>query len=76
MNEQRTDKKILAKGIRFIMFAMPLLFLGPAIIHSALKNKQHVAFYFVFALACLVCIGAVTLFYKGIQTIMKSLFGK
>ena len=76
MNEHRTDRKVLAKGIRFIMFAMPLLFLGPAIIHSALKNKQHPAFYIVFSLACLVCIGAVFLFYRGIQTIMKSLFGK
>ena len=39
-----TDKNILAKGIKYLSGALPLLFLGPIIINSAFKNQESPAF--------------------------------
>lgn len=69
-----TDKKILAKGIKFLSGALPLLFIGPVVINSSFKNKENPLYPFVLGLGILICGLAIFLIFKGINTIVKSLF--
>ena len=69
-----TNKELLAKGIKYLSGALPLLFIGPAIIHNAFMNKQNVWHYLVLGIGILICITAVYFMYLGLKTIMKSLF--
>ena len=75
MEEQQTDRKLLSKGVKYLMIALPLMFLGPIVIHSSLKNQAHPLFYPILILGCLICLSSMLLFFKGLKTIIKSLFG-
>ncbi|MEC4113590.1 DUF6095 family protein [Myroides pelagicus] len=76
MEQRHTDKKVLFKGVKYLAATFPMFFIGPVILNSSFKNQDHPLFYVIFGIGCLVCIGAMLLFFKGLQTIMKSLFGK
>lgn len=71
-----TDKKILQKGILYLSIAMPLLFLGPVVIHSAFKNQNHPLYFVVLGLGIVACLGAMMMLFLGIRKIMNSLFKK
>ncbi|MFD2891492.1 DUF6095 family protein [Flavobacterium chuncheonense] len=69
-----TNRKILAKGIRYLSGALPLLFIGPVVINSSFKNKENPLYPFVLGLGIIICAFAMYLIFKGINTIIKSLF--
>ncbi len=69
-----TNKNILSKGIKYLSGALPLLFIGPSIIYNAFINKQNVWHYLVLAIGIIACAAAMYLLYKGLKTIMNSLF--
>lgn len=71
-----TNKTVLNKGIQYMSWALPLLFIGPSIIYNAFINKQNGWHYLVLALGICICIGAVYLLFKGLSTIVKSMFDK
>ncbi len=71
----KTNRDVLAQGIKYMAWALPLLFIGPTVIYNAFINKQTNWHYLVLAIGIGVSIGAVYLAFKGLQTIMKSLFG-
>lgn len=71
-----TDKKILQKGILFLSIAMPLLFLGPVVIHSAFKNQEHPYYFLVLGFGILASLSAMLMLSLGIKKIMNSLFKK
>ena len=69
-----TDKNILAKGVKYLSGALPLLFLGPIIINSAFKNEKHPLYPYVLTLGIIIALVAMFLIYKGINTLVKSMF--
>ncbi|MFV8337761.1 DUF6095 family protein [Flavobacterium sp. LB3P21] len=69
-----TNKELLSKGIKYLAGALPLLFLGPAVIYNAFMNKQNVWHYLVLAIGIIACLAAMFLMYSGLKIIMKSLF--
>lgn len=69
-----TNKEILSKGIKYLAFALPLLFIGPSVIFSSFKNQQHPLYIPILGLGIIMCLLAIFLIFKGIQTIMRSLF--
>jgi hypothetical protein len=69
-----TDKSILAKGVKYLAGALPLLFLGPVVITSAFKNEKHPLYIYVLVLGILLALAAMFLIFKGINTVLKSLF--
>ncbi|MFV5702041.1 DUF6095 family protein [Flavobacterium sp. XS2P12] len=69
-----TNKELLSKGIKYLAGALPLLFLGPAVIYNAFMNQQNVWHYLVLAIGIIACIAAMYLMYLGLKIIMKSLF--
>jgi hypothetical protein len=71
-----TNKEDLSKCIKYITISLPCLFIGPAIIHFAFINKLQPLFYLILAIGIGICITAMVLLFKGLNTIMKSLFNK
>lgn len=69
-----TNKELLSKSIKYLAWALPLLFIGPSLIYNAFINKQNVWHYLVLGIGILVCIGAVYLMILGLKTMMRSLF--
>lgn len=69
-----TNKEILSKGIKYLLFALPLMFIGPSVIFSSFKNQEHPFYIPILGLGIIMCLSAIYLIFKGIQTIMKSLF--
>lgn len=74
MDRKHTNKVLLAKGIKFMAGALPLVFLGPVILFSSFKNQDHPWFIPILILGILALIGAIFLLFKGLNTIMKALF--
>ena len=71
-----TNKELLSKGIKYITISIPCLFIGPAVIHFAFINKLQPLYYLILAIGIGIGITAMVMLYKGLNTIMKSLFNK
>ena len=69
-----TDREVLSKGVQYLAWALPLMFIGPSVIYNAFINKNNVWHYLVLAIGIAICFGAVFLMFKGVQTIVKSMF--
>tara|TARA_R110000787_G_scaffold286385_1_gene404523 strand:- start:216 stop:443 length:228 start_codon:yes stop_codon:yes gene_type:complete len=74
MSQKHTDTKKLAKGIKYLAFTVPLLFLSPYLMSLSFLNKDNFTFYIFLVLGLIIGITAVYLCFKGINTIMKSMF--
>ncbi len=70
-----TNRELLGKGLKYLGWALPLMFIGPSVIYNAFINKQNVWHYLVLAVGIVASFFAVYLAFKGLNTIMKSLFG-
>jgi hypothetical protein len=68
-----TDKHILNAGLKKMAFALPLFFIGPALIYNAFQNQRNIWHYAVLAVGMAACIFAVLMAFKGLRMIMSSL---
>jgi hypothetical protein len=71
-----TNKLLLSKGIKFIAWALPLYFIGPSVIYNAFINKHTAWHYLVLGIGIIACFFAIFLTFKGLKTILNSLFDK
>lgn len=71
-----TDRKTLFKGIKTLVFALLSLFMGPILLSFAFKNSEKPLYIPLLIIGCLICAMAVYLLFKGINTIMSSMFNK
>ena len=69
-----TDKQTLNRGIVFMVCALPMMFIGPAVIHFAFINKQQPLHWTILIVGIAMCIGGVYLAFKGLIKITNSLF--
>ena len=70
-----TNREVLNKGIKFMAWALPMFFIGPSVIYNAFQNKDSNWYYVVLLVGVLICFGAVYFMFKGLNTIIKSMFG-
>jgi uncharacterized protein YybS (DUF2232 family) len=70
-----TNREILNKGIKYLSWALPLMFVGPTVIYNAFINKENSWHYVVLGVGIIACFFAVYLAFKGLNTIVKSMFG-
>ena len=71
-----TDKKKLARGIKYEVTALPLLLFSPILItigYKAIKLNNN---YIYLIAGVLMAIGAIVLGYLGIKIILDALFDK
>ena len=68
-----TNRQLLKLGIKYLAWALPLLFIGPGVVHMAFKNKQHLLFIPVLGMGIIISILAVVFVFRGIQTMVNSI---
>ena len=69
-----SKKKRLDKAIKYLIYALPMMFIGPAVIYNAFQNKENVWHYLVLAIGIVICLSAVVFLFKGVKNITDSLF--
>lgn len=75
METKRTDKDILLKGIKMLLLTALLMFVGPTLLYIGFSDKLSQIFSIAtIVLGFVACAGAVYLGFKGLKTIMKSMF--
>ena len=75
METKRTDKVILVRGLKLMAVSLVLMFAGPTLFYVVTTNKDKQFYEVLLAIAILICICAVVVAFKGLKTIMKSMFG-
>lgn len=74
VEEHKTDKDILAKGLKKMGLSLACMFLGPILLHTALSNKEKPLFIPILIVAILISSLAIYLAFKGINLILDSIF--
>lgn len=72
----RTDRKLLEKGLKRMGICLLLMFAGPTLLHIAFSNDDKPLYIPLLILAILLCIGAVAMLFIGLNTIGNSIFKK
>ncbi|TVZ14494.1 DUF6095 family protein [Maribacter sp. MAR_2009_72] len=73
---KRTDKDLLVKGLKRLATTVVLMFTAPFVLWQAFKNQEHPLFWPVCILGIILAGWAVIMGFKGISTIVESVFGK
>ncbi len=76
METKRTNKELLGKGIQRMAISLIFMFISPVIIHSAFKNQDHPLYIPILVLGLIGAIFAIIMAFRGLKTIMDSMFGK
>ena len=76
MEIKRTNKEILIKGLKKMAISLIMMFAGPTLFYIATTNKEKQLYVPILVISLLICAGAVFLAFKGLQTIMNSMFDK
>ena len=74
METKRTNKDELFKGIKTMGISLVLMFLGPSLIYVAFSNSEKPLYIPILVLAFILCILAIYFAFKGLKTIMDSMF--
>jgi len=74
MTQKHTNKELLAKGIKYLAITLPLLFLCPYLLTLSFLNKDNNSFYLFFVLGIIAFVVVIFFFYKGIKTVLDSIF--
>lgn len=68
------NKEHLAKGIKYLTGALPLMFIGPTVIYNAFMNQHTNWHYLVLGIGIVACVASIYLIFVGLKTIMKGIF--
>ncbi|OYU84862.1 MAG: hypothetical protein CFE24_04340 [Flavobacterium sp. BFFFF2] len=68
------DKNMLFKGVKNMIWALPLFFIGPSIVYNSFSNQDHPWYYVVLTVAILLCLLGIGLAFRGLRLITNSLF--
>lgn len=74
METKKTNKEVLVEGLKKMGIALVLLFAGPSLLHIVLTNKEKPFFIPLLIIAFCICILAVYFMFKGLKTIVSSIF--
>lgn len=72
----RSDKDILAKGLKQMGICLILMFAGPTLLHLTLSNKDKPLYIPLLIVSIILCISAIAFLFLGINTILNSIFKK
>jgi len=76
METPRTNKDLLVDGLKTMGLTLFLAFLGPFILHTGFSNPDKPLYIPLVIGGVLICGAAIYFGFKGIRTIMDSLFGQ
>jgi hypothetical protein len=75
MEATRTNKHLLAKGLKTMGITLFLMFLGPTTLHIGFSNPDKPLYIPLIVAGIFICFLAIYFGFKGIRIIMKSMFG-
>tara|TARA_B100000780_G_scaffold71717_2_gene47991 strand:+ start:6075 stop:6311 length:237 start_codon:yes stop_codon:yes gene_type:complete len=67
------NKILFMKGLKKLIFAIILAFLGPFTIQQAFQNKEHQFYLYVLLLGLVIASVSITLGFLGISNLVSSL---
>ena len=70
----KTDKEVLRKGVKYLIITVLMMFAGPSLLYVAFSNPDKPLYIPLLILSLLICAGAIYMGFKGIRTIMDSMF--
>lgn len=73
---KRTNKDVLAQGLKKMGISLVMMFAGPTLFYITTTNKEKPFYIPLLIISILICVGAVFFAFKGLQTIMRSMFDK
>jgi hypothetical protein len=76
METNRTDKNMLYKGLNKMGLSLICMFVGPTLLYFAFSNTQKSMYSLILILGGIISILAIYFAFKGIMTIMDSMFKK
>jgi len=76
MTTPRTNRSLLVDGLKTMGITLFLAFLGPFILHAGFSNPDKPLYIPLIIAGILICGAAIYFGFKGIRTIMDSLFEK
>jgi len=76
METPRTNRNLLVNGLKTMGITLFLAFLGPFILHAGFSNPDKPLYIPLIIAGILICGAAIYFGFKGIRTIMDSLFKK
>lgn len=71
----RTDKDLLVKGIKYLVYTVALMFMAPFVIYQAFKNQENILYWPVLVLGLILGVGAIAMGFYSIKVILDSMFG-
>ena len=74
--ENRTDKELLIKGLKKMGLSLIFMFFGPTLLYIAFSNKEKPLYIPILIVAIAICALAIYFAFRGIMTILDSMFKK
>ncbi len=72
----KTDRTVLSKGLQIMGLTLVFMFVGPFFLYVAFSNQEKPLYIPILILSFVICAAAIFSGFKGIQTIMNSMFDK
>ena len=76
MDQNRTNKELLVKGLQNMGMFPVFMFLGPTILYMAFSNQEKSTFILILIIGLILSGLAIFFAFKGLKTIMDSMFKK
>jgi len=74
MDSKKTNKEVLAKGVKTLAMSLGAIAVGPIILYNAFVNKAHPLFLVVVSFGVIVLFVAIFLILRGVKLIVSSFF--
>tara|TARA_R100001377_G_C3147301_1_gene94968 strand:- start:105 stop:338 length:234 start_codon:yes stop_codon:yes gene_type:complete len=71
---KHTNKDVLINGIKKMGLSLLCMFLGPTILYIAFSNQEKTLYIPLLLVGIIVCGLAIIMAFKGLKTIMDSMF--
>ncbi len=71
---KRTNKNVLARGVKHLAAALGTLVLGPITVYNSFMNKDHALFIPVLVIGVIFMLLAIFLIFRGIKLMLDSFF--
>lgn len=74
METKRTNKELLKKGLKKMGLSLICMFLGPTLLYIGFSNPDKPLYIPILVISIAICILAIFFAFKGLKTIMNSMF--
>lgn len=71
-----SDKELLLKGVKYLLYTVALMFTAPIVIYQAFKNQEHPWYLPVIILGIILAIAAMAMGFYSIKLIVDAFFGR